>query len=515
MSGIPPSYDQVPYPGYPFPETHPDRLATLARICGLTPAPVERSRVLEIACGDGMNLIPMAYAMPECRFTGFDLSGRAIAAGRGALEALGLSNISLHHMDLTGLPVEWGEFDYIIAHGLYSWVPHAVRDALLAACRRHLAPNGVAYVSYNCLPGGYIRRMVREMLQFHLRSYAGAQEILTQARALGRLLEDSRQHLNPGNTFLGRQLEHLLGADDGVIFHDYLAEVNHPVYFHEFAAHAAQHGLQFLAEADFYEMQPDMLAPKVAEVLGQIPERQHVLVEQYLDFVKCRSFRMTLLCHEHLRPNWTFPPERARHFLISGRVKPASENPQLHTETFEEFHGPLSSRASASLPVAKAALVVLGRSWPLRLPFQHLFREVQNCLSAAGPLPESASGLRGETLLAECLMKFFKAGLLGFHTFAPQLAVQVSEKPESSRVARWQALAGDVVTSLNHDSARLEDPLSRKLLRLCDGTRDLPAILKELESAAGALPAEQRPQVSMTRLEEKLRDLARLALLIA
>jgi hypothetical protein len=509
------SYDVVPYPGHPFPETHPDRLATLARIHGLIPAPVERCRVLEIACGDGMNLIPMAYALPESEFAGFDLSGTAIARGRGAIDALGLRNISLHHLDIADLPEEWGSFDYIIAHGFYSWVERPVRDALLAASRAHLAPHGVAYVSYNCLPGSYARHMVREMLQFHLRDYSEPEEILTQARTMARLIETTREQQDPGNTFLGRQLQRVLDMEDGAIFHDHLSAVNEPVYFHQFAAHAAQHRLQFLAEADFYEMQRDLLPPKVAEALAQIPEEHRVLLEQYLDLVKCRSFRMTLLCHAGLRLNWSFSPKRVREFLYSGQVNAKSEKPDMSAEAIEEFYGPLSSRACTSLPVAKAALVVLGRSWPFRLSFEELLREIQDCLAAAGAAADGARGPEAETLLLECLTKLYKAGLIEFHTFTPRLAREVSAQPTASALARWQALDGEIVTSLIHHAVRLEDALSRLLVRLCDGTRDLDALLSELHKAADSMPPSERPEVSLDRLQEKLQRLLRLALLIA
>src|SRR5215467_8994536 len=111
-------YDELPYPGLAFAETHPDRLATMATLFGMTPAPVEGCRVLELGCGDGGNLIPMAFTLPKSCFTGLDLAGTAIARGRSLLGALDLSNIRLLHLDLLDVSIDFGEFDYIIAHGL-------------------------------------------------------------------------------------------------------------------------------------------------------------------------------------------------------------------------------------------------------------------------------------------------------------------------------------------------------------------------------------------------------------
>ena len=135
-------YDQVSYRTFPRRQTHPDRLAAIARFFGMKPAPVAACRVLEIGCGNGANLIPLAYYLPESRFTGIDLAAAPIAAACAMAGELGLSNIDLSVADLRDLGPEMGEFDYIFAHGLYSWIPAEVRDRLLAVCRERLAPRG-------------------------------------------------------------------------------------------------------------------------------------------------------------------------------------------------------------------------------------------------------------------------------------------------------------------------------------------------------------------------------------
>src|SRR5512141_2176499 len=96
----PTSYDAVSYPGGVFSQTHPDRLATIAALYGFPAAPPERCRVLELGCGDGGNLIPMAYVLPESTFLGLDSAGSAVARGREQIAALGLTNVTLEHVDL-------------------------------------------------------------------------------------------------------------------------------------------------------------------------------------------------------------------------------------------------------------------------------------------------------------------------------------------------------------------------------------------------------------------------------
>src|SRR5258706_9216254 len=160
------SYDAVPYPTGAHPQTHPDRLAATAALFGLSPVPAERCRVLELGCGNGGNLIPMAAALPGSTFTGVDLSGAAIAQGRGLIGRAGVTNISLLQQDLLAFEAGRDSFDYILAHGFYAWVPPPVQDRILAICGAALAPEGVAFVSYNALPGAAPPQGLPGMLQY-------------------------------------------------------------------------------------------------------------------------------------------------------------------------------------------------------------------------------------------------------------------------------------------------------------------------------------------------------------
>lgn len=147
------SYDETPYPGRAYAHPHPDYMAVLATLLGLNPPPVACCRVLEIGCASGANLIPMALSLPGASFIGIDISPRQIAEGQRTIDALGLTNITLLVRDLQEVGDELGQFDYIIAHGVYSWAPAPVRDRLMALTKRCLAPNGIAYISYNTYPG--------------------------------------------------------------------------------------------------------------------------------------------------------------------------------------------------------------------------------------------------------------------------------------------------------------------------------------------------------------------------
>src|SRR5260370_36089437 len=171
MSGPATSYDELPYDDKPIRATHPDNLAAIATLYGMTPPPLDRCRVLELGCAAGHNLIAMAISLPEARFTGIDLSPRQIADGQATVAALGLPNVKLQALSVLDMDDAFGQFDYIIAHGIYSWVPAAVQDKVLSVCARNLATDGVAYGSYNTYPGWHQRGMVREMMNYHVRQF--------------------------------------------------------------------------------------------------------------------------------------------------------------------------------------------------------------------------------------------------------------------------------------------------------------------------------------------------------
>src|SRR5258708_5167974 len=186
-----PTYDEVPYPNLSHVQSHPDTLATLASLLGLSPAPIENSRILEIGCASGGNLIPMALSLPASTLVGIDYSARQISDGQAAIDAIGLTNVSLRHMNILEITPELGEFDYIIAHGVFSWVPANVREKLLDICKQNLAPAGVAFISYNVYPGWHMLANIRDMMLYHTRNISDPAERVAQARGVLKFLSES------------------------------------------------------------------------------------------------------------------------------------------------------------------------------------------------------------------------------------------------------------------------------------------------------------------------------------
>ena len=252
------SYDTFPYQSYSFPQSHPDRLATIGELFGMTPAPIARCRVLEFGCASGGNLIPMAATLPDAEFVGIDLSPVQIRQGMADIDVLGLSNIRMLATDIMDFGEEFGAFDYIIAHGVYSWVPNEVQERMLAICARQLSPSGIAYISYNTLPGWRMRAVVRDAMTYHTRRLVDPVQRVAQSRAMLEFLAEALQE-EPGDTaaygsMLRQEAEELRKREDYYILHDHLEAVNEPLYFHQFMERAARHDLNYLGEADFVTM---------------------------------------------------------------------------------------------------------------------------------------------------------------------------------------------------------------------------------------------------------------------
>ena len=488
-------YDVVPYPGHPFAQTHPDRLATLGTLFRIGPAPLEACRVLELGCGDAGNLVPMAVGLPGARFLGIDAAERAVARGRALVEALGLTNVTLEVGQIEELELPSEAFDYVIAHGVYSWVGTPVRNRLLELCRSSLSERGIAYVSYNVLPGGRVSGALRDMLMFHTAGLDDPGERIEQARALLRLLIAGWSDEHEFGAIMRRQCERLLERSDETLFHDELAAVNEPVYFHAFVSHAARCGLQYLAEADFFEMQTGVLPEPLSDELLSVEDV--IRREQYLDFIKGRMFRQTLLCRAELELDRSPQPLIVEDLAVSSPAQPTGASDRKGRVTFE---GPTGSTLTTDHPLVRGALDRVGRSWPGAIWVRDL-------------IPEDASEA-DRMAVCGAVLRCYAANLVQLHATPPPLIVSVSERPEASPLARHQARSGQLVTNLRHATVRLEDDLGRRLIVLLDGTRDRVQLLHELRSFLLETGYEV-PHPLEAGLGRSLEGIARLALLRA
>lgn len=525
---LPFSYDAVPYESRAFPLTHPDHLAAVALLRGLHPPAVERCRVLELGCASGGNLLPMALTLPESTFVGIDLSARQVADGQKIIDALGLKNVALRHMNLMEIDDAFGQFDYVIAYGVYSWVPPAVQDKVLEICKRNLTPAGVAYVNYNTYPGWGMTRMIRELLVYHTRAAREPGERLRQARELLDFLAQPAGPApdTPYRAHLQAEVELLRRYEDPFFFHDLLEDCNEPIYFHQFVERSATKGLQYLGEAELHAMLPGLCPPVLSAPLQRL-SADPIHKEQYLDMWQRRSLRQTLLCHAQQAPQPAPWPEQMSVFHLAAPVRPVSARPDFHSNAVEEFLGVGGVSLSIRDPLTKTAFVVLAEIWPESMPFQALLAEIRMRLVEGNPqtarLLDRDPQLLGQRLL-HCYLSA-STSVLCLHVSPPRCTNKIGACPTASPLARLQAARGSWVANLRHESVRLDDLERHVLLRL-DGSQERATILESLVglAAAGQLQLEQQGRASAKasdlrtylapELERLLAQLVRKALLV-
>lgn len=487
----PSEYDQVPYPCGGQEQTHPAHLATMAALFGLTPPPLATCRVLELGCGNGSNLIPMARALPQATFVGIDLSERQIRVGQSEVSALQIQNLDLRHQNILDFGKAEQPFDYIIAHGVYSWVPDPVRKRLLEICSRLLSSDGIAYLSYNTYPGWHLRNPIRDMMRFHTQHIADSKRRVAQAMAMVNFVASSiPSHLQVHRKNVETELTRLRELPSDYLLHDDLAEINQPFYFHEFVTDAAAHGLQFLAEADFRAMQDSRLSAESRAMLRQLDDLH--IMEQYRDFILNAAFRQTLLCHHDQPIDRRLHPALMEQFLASSPLRCKSATPNL-TESVEEEFETNAITLSLSEPLVKAAVVIMKEHHPQALPFEVLFEAAlvrsqtkQRALSDPRYLQDQRREL-GELLLAG-----YGAGVLKLQLFQPTFCLVPGEYPQLDGFARLRIEANQEATTPLLDNIRFDEPFGRQLALLCNGRRSRSELVTEMTErvARGELPKE-------------------------
>lgn len=473
-------YDAVLYPTRAFIQTHPDRLATLASLFGLpAPSPAACS-VLELGCGAGGNLLPMAVALPGSTFVGIDTSRRAIERAQATSTSLGLTNITFEQVSLTEYEPP-GSVDYVIAHGVFSWVPEHVRAGLLALCSRALSEHGVAYVSYNAMPGGHPRQALREMLGYHVAAIPAEQpeQRMLAARGLLHLLGAAGEADSELAKVLGPEARKLSDHVDGLFFHDTLADINHPLYFHEFVAAAGAHGLQYLTEAEFSETQLGALPEELQQALLTIPDP--LRREQYLDFLKERMFRQTLLVRDAIDLDRTPRARRLASLAVSAPLRWGVSEQTGRTT----FTGAGGAHLTTDHPLVIGALQKIGNAWP-SAPW------IADLADAEEQLPA----------ICDALLRCFAANLVRLHRLPPAVSPVAPEKPRVSALTRLEAAHGEMLTTTRHTGIRIDDDLGQRLIVLLDGTRDRAALIEAL--APGAAMSRDELSEGLQRSLERL-----------
>jgi methyltransferase-like protein/SAM-dependent methyltransferase len=512
-------YDRIPYPRHSYAFTHPDRLATLATLHGMSPRSVDRCRVLELGCASGSNVIPMAYALPNSEFVGIDSSLRQMNAAREFARAIGLSNLRLATMDLRAIDEGLGAFDYIIAHGVHSWCPPDVQEAIMRICGRLLSEQGVALVSYNAYPGCHLRQMIRGMAQFHVRDIEDPIEQVEQLRALIRFLGSSLgDELKLYRQVLDSESERTARLGDAFLYHDILEPTNLPVYFEEFIEQSERHGLQYLTEALSLGTERTRLAAVLRDELGA--DCNLIEFEQHLDFLDGTAFRRTLICRDSIRLNRDWNASPLEKLLVASQARLRSCAPNFSGSQPEEFaarNGAIAATICCDTPIGKAALMALADAFPRAMPLDEVVAAAANRLGRS-PTESDHHEIRA------LVIGGFEIGATELHTWQPTTADGTSSHPEASPIARYELTHGNEVTNLWHERILLGGTASRHLLAAIDGRHDRNEIAENLALAlsressdvqrgGSASHTELRAEIE-EKLDSAIAELARAAVLI-
>lgn len=489
------SYDQMPYESHSFVLTHPAHLGAIARLFGVASAPAERARVLELGCGQGWNTIASASSLPDAKHVGVDLGRVHIEEGRAAVQTLGLENVELLEGDFQTTPAD-GPFDYIIAHGLFSWVPPAVADALLMRAHALLAPGGVLYVSYNCLPGWHARLSLRDAMRFRVRGIADAKAQVEAALGyIAFLANAAPPYEDLYRAFLAKEARELAAAPSFYLRHEHLSDDNHPQYVRDMVARAGAAGLDYLGDASLRAHPGFTLPARVFHALGPLAA-DPIELEQHVDFITNRAFRRSLFVRRDT-PRQTAFPRLADEVAAELFVSSHAERKGLPHDNIFVWGEARIERPPWSI---QRALDLLAAVWPGAMRLGDLFDRVVRDAHV-----EDVAAMR-TSFFAEAI------GLVGLGlielTTCPPRAVRAGERPRASDLSRHMlALGKTIVSSLRHDSVQL-DTTDRYLTSLLDGTRSRAELLDALAAARSdgrlepeAMSAAQASDDLETRLE--------------
>ena len=481
IDGLRADYDDAPYESYAHPRSSPGHLAAIALAFGLDSPDVSHARVLEIGCASAGNLIPFAAMYPHAHAVGIDLSRGQIEHGRQRVHALGLDNVELVVGDIARADLAaLGQFDFIICHGVYSWVPDDVQEAILTACSHLLVPDGVAYLSYNVYPGWKAKEIVRDAMLLSADRAARPEDRVRAARDT----VDFLQHVAQPDGVLAKALadyqELATQTGDYYLLHEELEAFNNPCYFRDLVDRARTHGLAYLADTQLEYMFAQNYGPTVVDHLAAEYGHDQVLLEQHLDFVVDRSFRETLLVHATRGDQIRHQLDRSSfgRLHVSALTTPITEDARLD-DSKQHYGDPNRMTFYANDAGVKAALAALSDCWPWTMSRSELVESARARLVDAEIVESVGLEARIDALLELLIIQGHARYRL--EPVSPEGASTSIKLDEPVR--RMAELTRDDVDAFVfnqwHEMMPLA-PVDRYLVPLLDGTRNRDALLELL-----------------------------------
>jgi SAM-dependent methyltransferase len=435
------AYDEVPYQGATIAHTAPEHLALASRFFGGPAPPLRGARVLELGCGMGRNLIGLAFHRPQMVFLGVDRSASYIAHAEATSRELGIDNVRWLAGDFLTLGLDAEPFDYVIVHGVLSWVPDATKHALLAVIANSLAPDGVAQVSFNAMPGWGLRRLMRTVLQRETGSMtqrvAGAQRRAARLRGMLGEPESVFQAL------IAHELDVVERAAPWYLAHDHLAVVNDPLWFRDFAALIEEHDLAYLGDA----MVGSPEGSQFEALRGAMGDdgASLVEVEETIDLLGGRFMRGALLTRKDAPRS---PPDRlalieACH--VASCLSRQSDPFEIAPGVEERFEGLNGYEIGVSDPLTKMALLILGTQWPRGVRMPVLIERARAMLGEHGLEGEAADEL------IDAITTLFGVGQIDLRLVEPTWPAVDLAAARPNGLTSWELASGfELLTSPLH-----------------------------------------------------------------
>ncbi len=498
------TYDVVPYSSYPYPNTHPERLYTIGKLFGMQPVNFKKCKVLELGCASGGNIIPFATMFPESIFVGIDISDAQVKQGQKHIEGLGLSNITLKTMSITDINAKLGKFDYIIVHGVLSWVPKDIQDKIFSVFAKNLAKNGIAYVSYNSLPGWNSIKTIRDMMLFHTRDFEKSEDKIREARLLLKFIKEA----NPGSKTaymqtINDEIELLESSEDAHILYDHMGEYNEPFYFHQIAQKANENKLQYLGDTSIASMFPGNFPQGITETLSKA-SGDVIKTEQYIDFIRNRRFRTSLFCHQDIELNRSLEPKCLEDFYILAQISTNEDLSKIdltsRKEIAVEFRG--NVKFASANPAVIIALRILIEQKGKPIATKELLNKVSEI---SGPAANQAVI---QKVILEQFLRLVLADAISIYSYPGKFITEITEKPKASELARYQAANNTWITNQKAERRNV-DLFNRLLLGHLDGNNNfadiLEKMLKHVENNELVININGKKAVDSNQLREVLR----------
>lgn len=456
------TYDKLPYIGRAYGQTHPQHLYTIAKLFQFPAVDFTNARILDLGCGDGSNLINIAYQLPSSTCLGVDASSVQIQRGIDMCEFADINNCRLEQVNILEFEPPH-EFDYIICHGVYSWVPPEIQRKILQICRDFLSPNGIAYISYNTLPGWHQFQIYREMMKYHASKMTSLQDKIEQSKAI---IQFAAEHvLSPNESygqFLREHSDFISNLSDEYLFHEYLEDHNEALYFHQFIDRIRASKLQYLGDSMFHSMLPPDIPQNTQNILNNISHSLYDL-EQYTDFLKSRLFRSSLIVRETHNINREIHPSTFRDFYFQYHVQPTDK---------EDIAPDYSNDAEETVDteeIPKHIMKILRETSPYIQSFDDIM-----CILAQDESVDMSKKQDDDVL--QVLQDLFLQDKIGIHSYKTSFTTTISQKPVATPLARFQLRHQSITSSQLQIMVTVENEWIRDLIIQLDGSKTLTQI---------------------------------------